>query len=161
MTKTPSKLTLEVTSECLFLLAECFGFKLPDARVEVYWLALSDRKHGITAESMRAATKELISTSERFPVPAQIIALARRSSSAGIDGMYLPAAKVLDEKATCLFHRQPGNRDRPSSEPVWFCPVCASTGRKKIRSKGGDGPKQLSAILDDSRALAERVKKEY
>ena len=160
MTKRPSKLTRACAAKHLAILAETLGTKMDSVRLEGYWLALSAPKHGITDESLAKATEELISTCDRMPPPVEIIKLARRTCSAGVDGMYLPAAEILEKKATCLFHRQPGNQFRRSSEQVWFCPACVATGCKQIRSKGDDSPKQLSAILDDSRALAERVKKE-
>lgn len=156
----PSKLTRGAAAKHLAILAETLGTRLDSVRLEGYWLALSNPSHGITDASLAKATEELLSTCERMPPPVEIIKLARRSSSAGVGGMYLPASKVLEEKAMCLFHRHPGNESRPSSEHVWFCPACLATGRKQIRSKGEDGPKLLSAIIDDSRALAERVKKE-
>ena len=161
MTKMPlSKLTRACVAKHLAILAETLGTKMDSVRLEGYWLALSAPKHGITDESLAKATEELLSTCDRLPPPVEIIKLARRSSTAGIDGMYLPAEKVLKAKLLCLFHKQPGNADRASTEYVWFCPACASMRRKQIRPVDRDGPKQLSAILDDSRALRTHAKKE-
>lgn len=161
MTKTPlSKLSRECAAKYLTILAETLGTRMDSVRLEGYWLALSSQKHGITDESMAKATEELLSTCERMPPPAEIIKLARRTCSAGIDGMYLPAAAILAEKQTCLFHRQPGSEDRASSEHVYWCQRCLRLGRRSLPRQGHGSTKQLSAILDDSGAISKHAKKE-
>jgi hypothetical protein len=156
-TKPLSKLTRDGAAKYLAILAETLGTRMDSVRLEGYWLALSAPRHGITDESLAKATETLLSTCERMPPPVEIIKLAKRVSSAGIGGMYLPAAKVLEAQQTCLFHKQPGNANRPSSEHVYWCASCSLMERRSLPRQGHGSQKQLSAILDDSKALRTHV----
>lgn len=130
----------------LTLTADMFRVPLSQDLIGEWWRILER----LPMRAVSAAFQRARSECEHMPPVATVAKFAAaagesRYHSGGAIAGVAETQRILEARDTCNFHRQ--IPDRPSPEVVWFCPVCAKLGPRRLRAAGDNDCEPIGSVL--------------